>query len=411
MVLRSSVLLGGLVFSMSFSAHTDSIRVDGKAFRNVLVSESDALFYIRIPKTGDFFSVLKSKATVSDVTLSARTERRKLQTEWRSNSKAKKRAGITAPPDPNAPRIILPSTGESLKGAEVNAPDNGTGLLSVTKRSGDVHITNRPEDFARRQRDRKVFMSKNGTGLLTNRPAKFAQDEDYVEVEISYEVIEVPKRFTQTAVRRSLPSSHFDEIVQYYARHHGLDPMLVYAVIRQESNFDPGVISSAGAAGLMQLMPGTAQEMGVRNIFDPAENVAGGTQYLSKMLKLHKNDVDLALASYNAGPGNVRKYRGVPPFKETLNYIRSVKKFKAQYAKNGAPRVQVAAAPLAIAQRAYKRPPKKEFIQLVLYNGMVTSADNITETETFYHYEFKHKSGVIQKKFVREIIHPGTAAD
>lgn len=110
-----------------------------------------------------------------------------------------------------------------------------------------------------------------------------------------------------------------------------LDAALIKAVARAESCFDPQAVSVAGAKGLMQLMPATARELGVQNIHDLDQNLQAGAEYLASMLKRYANDIDLALAAYNAGPGNVDKYSGIPPFRETERYIRSVKAFKAIY--------------------------------------------------------------------------------
>lgn len=113
----------------------------------------------------------------------------------------------------------------------------------------------------------------------------------------------------------------------------GVDASLLKAVARAESCFDPSAVSRAGAQGLMQLMPPTARELGVSNSFDATQNLSGGARYLAAMLSRYGNDLDLALAAYNAGPGNVDRYDGVPPFKETENYIASVKAFRKRYAE------------------------------------------------------------------------------
>ncbi|MHA7878213.1 MAG: lytic transglycosylase domain-containing protein [Saccharospirillum sp.] len=111
---------------------------------------------------------------------------------------------------------------------------------------------------------------------------------------------------------------------------HNLDPALIRAVIRQESNFQVDALSVKGAQGLMQLMPGTARYYGVTNPWDPRQNILAGSRHLSYLLTRY-NDLDLALAAYNAGETAVERYQGIPPFPETQNYVEAVKRWYDSY--------------------------------------------------------------------------------
>lgn len=122
----------------------------------------------------------------------------------------------------------------------------------------------------------------------------------------------------------------YDDIIAEASAEYGVDPDLVRAVITAESRFDPDARSQAGAQGLMQLMPILSKELGIKDPFNPRENVFGGVKYLSKMLDRHDGNVTLALASYNAGPRNVDRYKGVPPFKETRGYVKKINKMVAE---------------------------------------------------------------------------------
>lgn len=121
------------------------------------------------------------------------------------------------------------------------------------------------------------------------------------------------------------PATPYDSIISDCASQFNVDPNLVKAVIRVESNFNPNAVSSAGAKGLMQLMPATFNSLSSGDIFDPRTNVCAGTQYLSQMLSLFGNNAQLAEAAYNAGPGAVQKYHNnIPNYPETQNYVASV---------------------------------------------------------------------------------------
>jgi soluble lytic murein transglycosylase-like protein len=131
---------------------------------------------------------------------------------------------------------------------------------------------------------------------------------------LKYKVAELP----------ALSKGQIQEIVGSVSKKYKVDEKLVMALIQQESNFNPTATSKAGAMGLMQLMPATAKTLGVINPFSPEQNIEGGVKHLRHMLDKYKGNLILALAAYNAGGGSVDKYGGVPPYKETQNYVRKI---------------------------------------------------------------------------------------
>ena len=130
-----------------------------------------------------------------------------------------------------------------------------------------------------------------------------------------------PDISTSSASSKSRP---FSEIIKEASQAYGIQEEVISAVIKQESSYNPRAVSSCGAQGLMQLMPGTARSLGVRDAFNPEENIMAGTRYLREKLDEFNGSLPLALAAYNAGSGAVKKYGGIPPYKETQAYVNKI---------------------------------------------------------------------------------------
>jgi hypothetical protein len=302
-------------------------------------------------------------------------------------------------------------------------PTAGEGVKSsaTTKRS-KVAILKKKEAPTRPMRASgpamRHFVDKEGVLVLTNRPEKYERKKGYAEVSIRYNPITVPNRYRKLRSLNQYNVGTIAHLVENYASMYGLDKNLVYAVIKAESNFNPAAVSRAGARGLMQLMPGTAMEMGVNNIFDPAQNIAGGTQYLAKMLELFNDDMKLALAAYNSGPSTVKAAGAIPAIPETREYVRRVCAYYSQFSSNSIrPNyVTVAQAPDASflpQQHAKAEELKKEeeaakpkVYTLRFHSGLTQPADKIEDQDPYYCVTYSERTTLIRKDFVKEIISP-----
>lgn len=156
------------------------------------------------------------------------------------------------------------------------------------------------------------YVDAKGTISLTNVPS----DARYRRVDI------VPNRLHPTISEQELAP-----MISRFSRQHQLHPALIRAVIKAESDFDPHAVSRAGAVGLMQLMPQTAVRLEVRDLYDPEDNIGGGTKYLRQLLDRFRGNLPLALAAYNAGEHVVDRYRALPPIDETRQYVRKVLRY------------------------------------------------------------------------------------
>jgi hypothetical protein len=201
----------------------------------------------------------------------------------------------------------------------------------------------------------EYFVLRSGQRL---RVIGYQLNGDHYRLQLKGGTVDVPAEQVVTIepedVFTSVPAVEvskepFGDLINAAAKRYSVDADLITSVIAAESNFDPKAISRRNARGLMQLLPVTAESLGVKNIFDPAENIDAGTRYLRDLLQLYRNDLALTLAAYNAGPERVQRYGRVPPFAETITYVRRVKQTynqrKSSSAQAKAPSTRI--APLA----------------------------------------------------------------
>ena len=174
-----------------------------------------------------------------------------------------------------------------------------------------------------------VYKENDGTSWITDR--KMPRDKYTLLATIGRPTAVVSCR-NMTATKMEKRANGYKHTIETYSTAYKVDPVMVKAIIAVESCFDKRAVSKVGAQGLMQLMPATARELKVWNSFDANQNIRGGTKYFSQMLTRFNNDAELALAAYNAGPGAVEKYGGIPPYAETRGYVKKVLKRYEGYA-------------------------------------------------------------------------------
>lgn len=169
------------------------------------------------------------------------------------------------------------------------------------------------------------YVDDRGTLVYTNNESQHAHKPPAEKASVGADLkTSAPPAAGSAPGAPSLGADVLHQLVQETAHKHNVDPNLISAVISTESNWNTSAISRKGAQGLMQLVPETAQHFGVFNAFDPAQNVDAGTRYLSSLLERYNGDLPKALAAYNAGPRAVDRWRGVPDFRETREYVRKV---------------------------------------------------------------------------------------
>ncbi len=184
------------------------------------------------------------------------------------------------------------------------------------------------------------YVGEDGVVLYTDAPAG-KKNQKIIKEQSSKKTVTYAKAETPMYSKKNKDSYH--PIINKKAKEHDVDPSLVTAVIRAESNGNPYAVSKKGAMGLMQLMPATANDLRVRNPYDPEENIDGGTRYLRYLIERFDGNLTLALAAYNAGPTTVEKYGCVPPISETRQYVKKVLALyngKADYSGSGSNKVK-----------------------------------------------------------------------
>ncbi|WP_339175320.1 lytic transglycosylase domain-containing protein [Solibacillus sp. FSL R5-0691] len=209
-----------------------------------------------------------------------------------------------------------------LDGQSLSSSLNGLGDVSTFQQLTDSSQTSNSQQNSAAQNYIASFLLNNSSNL-TNLPGTFSSLSASNDTSTIEQYMTDFTRKTDVANFFAGAETYQAEITAA-AKKYNIPEKLITSVIKQESNFNASATSAAGASGLMQLMPATARYLGVSDRFDPAQNIMGGAKYLRQMLDQFDNNVETALAAYNAGPGNVKKYGGIPPFQETQNYVKKI---------------------------------------------------------------------------------------
>ena len=196
---------------------------------------------------------------------------------------------------------------------------------------GSLRFTDEPpsEMPQRRASKRQAKMRQNRINAVELPPQKTHTFD--TEVYVPQSEILVTYRPAERVPLLPTKHSRYIDLIQEAAARYRVDAALIAAIVKTESANNPLAVSHKGARGLMQLMLETAAELGVKDIHDPKQNVFGGTRYIKQLLRRYEGDVDLALAAYNAGPAAVDRYKGIPPYPETIDYVARVRKYYAQF--------------------------------------------------------------------------------